>query len=511
MPREDLLWALSKYQATIRRRAYNVFWRYDQGDHPMAFASDKFRAQFFRTFRDYSENLCKPVVDALDDRLTVTGFRSSNAEPETKSEESGITGVPPRKTVTIRDETGQQALDLWHRNRMDLRAPEAHREALLMGDAYVIVWPNDEGEAEIWPNLASECDVQYDPNNKGKLLRGCKLWYDEEEDKLRLNIYLPGEIEKYISKKKFQGSMFDKPSEWVYVETVLNPWGRVPMFHMPNQAQYKYGISELKDVIPIQDALNKATIDMMVAMEYASYKQRYLIGVDAEVDEETGQPLDAKMRNYGVDRIMAISDVEAKVGQFDATDLTQFLKVQEKFWLTAARVTGTPLHYFYITTGDFPSGEAIKSAEGRFIKRITDRQGGFGNVWEDVIKFAMVIDELVTEDELIGDEALDLSCLWEPATPRSDAELADTAVKKRSIGVPRSVLLHEMGYSDEEIERMLEEADAEMLAKAATQQAFAPPQGGPPGANNRPQIQPGQPTREQTRARQGVPGAGARR
>jgi hypothetical protein len=182
---------------------------------------------------------------------------------------------------------------------------------------------------------------------------------------------------------------------------------------------------------------------------------------------------------------MTIPDLDAKVGQFDSTDLQQFLKVQDKFWLSAARVSATPLHYFYLTQGDFPSGEAIKSAEGRFIKKIERRQTSYGNRWEDALLFAMKIDGKDTED-------LELTCMWDPATPRSEAELADTAVKKRAIGVPRSQLMREQGYSEDEIDRFLEESDSEAAAKAELM--MSPEENGGP------------PSRDTTRAGQGVPG-----
>ena len=72
----------------------------------------------------------------------------------------------------------------------------------------------------------------------------------------------------------------------------------------------------------------------------------------------------------------------------------------------------------------------------------------------------MLIDEPGT------DQDMRLSTLWSDASPRSDAELADTGVKKRAIGVPRSQLLRELGYPEEDIPRFLDESDAEALAKS---------------------------------------------
>lgn len=483
-----LKWALDEY-GSPRQLQYHTFWDYYDSIHPVAFATEKFKAAFFSTFKNYAENLCAPVVDALNDRLKIVSFSTNKAEIQKGTSPPTIPGTPPREKVTVEDEPGKAAWDIWERNDLELTSTEVHLESLLMGDGYVLVWPNDEMEATFWPQLAHECRVRYDPNNRKKILYGSKIWLDKITGHWRLNLYFPDRIAKYQSKQNNLRTMSFQPLAYRKVDQVPNPYGRVPLFHFPNKRQNRMGLSELsRSVVALQDGLNKSVIDMLVSMEFAAFKQRYVIGMEVEINEDTGEPVDANVKNYGVDRLMTIPDPEAKVGQFDSTDLQQFLKVQDKFWLSAARVTGTPLHYFYLTQGDFPSGEAIKSAEGRFIKKIGDRQVGYGNQWEDALLFAMQID-------LVADADLEVHANWEPATPRSDAELADTAVKKKAIGVPRSQLLREQGYDEDQIDRFLQESDAEAMAKAQLMQ--------------KPEEDGLQPSRDTTRGRQGVPGAGA--
>lgn len=106
----------------------------------------------------------------------------------------------------------------------------------------------------------------------------------------------------------------------------------------------------------------------------------------------------------------------------------------------------------------------MKSAEARFVKKIKDRQIAFGNVWENVVKFALKIEGKEVPDDL------QVEALWLDAAPKSEAELADTAVKKKAVGVSRSQLLKEMGYDDETVYRMLEETDAHNAAQAAAKQ-----------------------------------------
>ncbi len=461
----DLSWALSEFRST-RIAEYREYCEYYDGDQKLAFATEKFRNTFGTVFKEFAENACSPVVDSLCDRLEVQGFRSSLAETVTEDVTTGpaVEGSSQArvKKVTVKDPTGEAAHEIWKNNRMDLKSTEVHTEALKSGDSYVIVWPNEKGEPEIFEQRAIQCAIEYDKEEQKKVVRGAKVWYDDERGRWRVNVYLPDMILKY-EQNNTADALAEKDTSFTEVGTIPNPYGRVPLFHFSNRRSRGYGVSELRDIMPLQDALNKSVMDMIIAMEFASFKQRYIIGLEVEIDEDTGQPKDPTYRNYGVERMLAIPDIEAKVGQFDATDLTQFLKVQEKFWASIARVSGTPLHYFFITQGDFPSGEAMKSAEARFVKRITDRQIAFGNVWEDALLFALRIQE-----STLGEDVR-LETLWRDAAPKSEVELADTAVKKKAVGVSRSQILKEMGYDDETVYRMLEESDAYEASKMAAE------------------------------------------
>lgn len=465
MPISDLEWAASHARDCFSND-YRIYRNYYEGNHALAFATEKFRNTFGQVFKEFAENLCAPVVDSLSDRLQITGFRSSEAELKTEevapapAQVEGMPNRPGRKKMTTVDEIGDACMELWTRNRMDERANEVHLESLKSGDAYVIVWPNDEMEPEIWPQEAMQCRVEYDPDNRKRVRRALKVWFEYDDKRWRLNIYTPQGITKYQARDRTE-TLPDVSTKWQAFEFVVNPYGVVPVFHFPCRRSRKPGISELRDIVSLQNALNKSVMDMLIAMEFASFKQRYVIGIDLETDEETGEPKDKNAQQHGVGRLLTFPDPETKVGQFDATDLGQFLEVQDKFWVSASRISGTPLHYFYITSGDFPSGEAMKSAEARFIKKISDRQTAFGNVWEDVLRFALQI-----KGQEIADETR-IEAEWVEAAPRSESELADTAVKKQAVGVSRSQILRELGYTDEEIERMLEESDADSEWKAA--------------------------------------------
>lgn len=401
---DPLAWALKALRDDDRQGGYRAARRYYDGDHPMMFATDKFKSTFGKTLSAVADNLCPAVVDSVADRLKVTGV-----EP----------GVGPDGKELGSAELATQAWGIWQRNRMDVRAPETHREALLTGDAFVLVWPNAANEAVMWPLEAGDVVVSYDPNEPGVLRRAARVWQDDDDGLIHVDVYFRDRVNRYVTdapKRAFTSSL--RPTMFVPYDrggfdvagVEPNPLGVVPIVHFPNQRFHGYGVSELKDVPPLQDALNKTVCDLLVSNEFAAFRQRWATGYDLD-NETTGNP-SGNVSSYGVDRMLTSSDENTRFGNFDASEAQGFLETMENFRAEIARVSGTPLHYLFITRGDFPSGEAMKSAEARFTIKVEQRQASFGNKWEDLLAIACRIEG--ADDKTTG--AM-LSAVWESAEP----------------------------------------------------------------------------------------------
>jgi hypothetical protein len=441
----DLENALSRLK-TIEGK-YNKTSRYYKGEHDLAFATDKFKNAFGSLFREFALNLCPAVCDAPKDKLRITNFQI----------ESG-------------DESIQTlAWQIWQNNRMAVRAAEVHKEALLNGDAYVIVWSDPDGRVTIYPQKASKCTVFYDEETPGKILWAAKTWAIKDtspkaqptDTLTRLNLYYPDRIERYVSKKasKALPTRAEEMQEFTPEDgssVTPNPYGVVPVFHFGNNADIgSFGSSELDSVIPIQNALNKSVLDMMVAMEFAAFRQRWASGIEIEHDAEGNAipPFTA-----GVERLWTTDSTEAKFGDFDSSDLKQFLGVKRSFAEDIASVSGTPIYYLLAIAGDFPSGEALKKSETRFLNKVQNRMETFGSIWEDVMQFGLLIE---------GKKDIRLFTEWQEPAPVSERELLDNiVVKKEGIGISEKQALIEAGYGEADIERMANEkaADAETAA-----------------------------------------------
>lgn len=410
----------------LRADRYRRAERYYEGRHDLAFATDKFISTFGTLFREFALNLCPAICDAVRDKLRITGFSTdSTAE---------ATGDLSATAAHIRR--------IWNANGMRHRAGEVHKEALKCGDGYAIVWPDERGRATIYPNRAANCTVVYDDERPGRVLRAAKYWRTAEK-RIRLNLFYPDRIEKYMTTDRCEGALPDA-GQLVKAGTLTNPFGVVPVFHFANNADLGLpGRSELEPAMPIQDGLNKSVLDMLVAMEYAAFRQRWAAGIEVEYNE-SGEPV-APFKS-GAEHIWMSQSADTRFGDFNTADLDQFLLVKDSFRIDMALVTGTPLHYFTPNLQGFHSGENLKQSESRFIAKVRDRQLSFGQVWADLMRFALTLEgrpdnRLLTE--------------WEDPAPLSERELLENILLKRQIGLPVEQALIESGYGESDVRQMV--------------------------------------------------------
>jgi hypothetical protein len=482
--------------------------RYYRGEHDLSFATEKFENAFGSLFREFALNLCPAIIDAVRDKLKIDGFSIGNtggnatightggnatvreradlSVPPTVVGGAVLSNSPlssPRLGVSAVDDldvpptsTVHTAIDsIWQQNRLDLATEEIHLEALKTGDAYAIVWPDAAGGVTIYPQRARFCTVIYDDEMPGVMRFAAKYWRDRD-CYVRLNLFYPDRIEKYISRSKSELSLPDF-REFLPVGNrtglvgdlsgdggagesyaVPNPFGTVPLFHFSNTCEIgTFGRSEIDQAIPIQNGLNKAVLDMLVAMEFSAFRQRWVTGLEVEYDPTTGEAIPPF--KVGCDRLWLATNPQASFGDFNTTDLDQFLKVKDSFRVDMASVTGTPLHYFLQNVRGFASGEALGRAEARFLSKVRDRQKAFGIVWSALMSFALRVGGL-------GSEIL-LRPQWQDPAPMAEREFLENLVLKKKLGITTEQALIEAGYGPADVSKMLNSSESAPPAAAS--------------------------------------------
>lgn len=372
------------------------------------------------------------AVDTLRERLKVVGFEAGDLGGLFDDQEPGIFS------------------QWWNANRMDALQDDVHHAALRDRDAYVLVeWDNETGQPRF--SIEEEFDgaygmvVRYDESNGRQLKFAVKRWPVESGpgagQLARMNIYTPDAVYKFVS-----GS-----GGWVeYVEREGDPWpllwagkdGRplgVTVAHFDNRK------SELNDLIPVQDALNKAVIDEIAGADTEGFQMITLSG-GAEPDD----------MEIGPRRILYAP--QGTWGSIGAGDLAALSVIVDKYVMRMAQISRTPLSYFQVT-GQVSASESQKAYDAPLISKVTNRATRFGNAWEDVMTYARRLHNAFAPGPPL-DEGTPISCVWDSferidaaSTDKTEAETrklrADIFVALVGQGIANLTAARAAGYDEE--------------------------------------------------------------
>jgi hypothetical protein len=389
--------------------------RYYTGTQPLAFLSPEVKTALGDRFGRMASNLPRLAVTSLIERLRVTGF------------------------------TGVDVWRDWLRNDMDQESATAHREALLLGSSYVIVWADRFGQPLVTVESAKQMACVRDPGTR-RITAAVKRW--ETDKTTEAVLYRPDEIIRYRA-----NSTGATVNGFHVVESVANPLGVVPVVRLLNSDRIlDEGVSEIEDLRPLCDALNKVLADMMVSSEYVGRPRRWAIGIEAvekpildEAAEETGE-IEAVSPFPEGNRMMLSEAHESRFGQLDAADLAGYENAVNVLLGQIMAVTALPAHYCGVMTDQPASADALCAAEASLTARSEARQQQFGRSWEDV---ARLIDAVRDGVDPLN---VDVRVKWSDASTRSVAQEADAVTKLFAAGLlPASYALQRWGYTDDEI------------------------------------------------------------
>lgn len=432
------LWWLEQLEPklSVQAAAAARFEMYFDGEQPLpvALSSQEYRDEFERMLREVRDNWMPIVVDAVAERMTPVGFRlSASADGDVPSAD-------------------REAAKIWQRNFLDADSKLAHGAALTTGLCPVMVWAGKDGTAEITVEHPSQVYVAYESGSRRRRAAAIKRWRDEWTGEWCYNLYLPDGIHKFV---RDGGNLRERE------RLVVNPLRVVPVVELRNRLRLRDGQvrSELMEVLSTQDQINKLTIDMLVASEYAAFRQKWGTGVEVDEDSDGNDPSPVKS---GITRMFTVGDDKARFGTFEATDVKQYVELIESRILSLARRTRTPPHYMLGAVAQMPNGESIKAAETGLIAKVKDRQVMCGEAWEEVMRLAFQVEG----NAKAGDT--ELETVWADPETRTESEHVDAVMKRKALGVPTQQLWEDLGYTPTQIARfksmLLDEALAQLLA-----------------------------------------------
>lgn len=455
-------WWLNKLAANLRAkqpRLEKLRARYE-GDAPVPEGPQGEARKAYETFvKKARTNFSELVVEALRERLKVTGFRTAAAD----------------------DEQGDAvARELWDANRGDVLQSDVHEFALSMGEAYVIVGIDPVTSR---PVITAEDPRQvatiHDPVT-GEVRAALKMFHDDDLDRDIAMLYLSGVVRvAYLDRKQSRVGPKFSATTWNW-DPDRNGFEGEPFrtgdtFHEVIPVLWfrnRRGVAEFEPHVDILERIDHKELQGMVIATMQAFRQRAILGAPVN-DPVTNQPIpygDLLAADPGsVWLLPAFTDAQGQrtlvemweSGQVDLSGITTFA---EKDINKLAAVTRTPLPTMM-------PGDGADSAEGASFKReglvfkAEDRIARFTEGWKDTLALALAF-----AGEAERADRSQLEVLWAPPERHSLTEMADADSKSQSTLPWSERLVRIWGYEPAEVPRLRSE-----MAQDALQAALAAP------------------------------------
>lgn len=383
--------------------------------------------------RDARTNWTSLVIDSPAERLGVDGFRFGDGS-----------------------EADDDANAIWQENGMDAESELVHYGALSQRRSFVLVDENTKGRPRMLHKTARQVAVARDPHDPRTIVAGLYMRRDDWTGSTMATLWTPDEFWEFVNPYAdvaFPLETMGRLDTWdVWTlpsgkETSgPNTLGTVPLVPFVNRRNRRLeGFAEHEDVLSIQNRINLSLINLIAAMKYGAFRQRYAAGLEVDEDPITG----AKMTPFKLDikSLWTTEDPEVKFGEFQATDLKPYVAAVESAVQDLAAISKTPPHYLLGQVVNV-SGDALKAAETGLASKVKSKKREFGESWEAAMRLAF---------RVLGDKRADetnAETIWADSESRTVSELADAAVKKQAAGVPWRQRMEDMGYTPTQIDRM---------------------------------------------------------
>jgi hypothetical protein len=389
------------------------FDRYYEGTQPIAFIAPEVANQIGDRLAPVVINWPRVIVDSVQRRCTVQGFRL------------GSSG----------------ALDadlwaLWTGSEMPSWSRMNHVDVLVHRLSFWSVWADDSEAPAIAPESAHQMAVLYQAGSSR--VRAALKRFVDDDDVARAYLFLPDRVRRYSGPKANGLTLVGSPMRWSLDEEIPNPLGAVPIVPMVNRPRVLNldGESELSDVIPLADAVNKLATDLLITSEFHAAPRRWATGIQVP-DGPERERLQAEVASYWDNALKGktwLAGEGVSFGQFAEAQLSNFTGAIQMLTAQIAAVAGLPPHYLGINTDNPASADAIRSAEATLNERAREKHETWGATYKKVMQLALAVADGSTLSAIESATA-ELETDWRDPETRTKAQDADAAVKLHTEGI----------------------------------------------------------------------------
>lgn len=447
------------YKRLVNRRPdIQLLEDYRLGKQPLAFATAEWKKANADRYSGFSDNWCRPVVDAEAERIRHTGLKIGDDV-----------------------QAGRELWNSWLKNEMEMQSSQGFVTSLNAKRSYVLVWGSETDEPVMSWEHPSQVEIEYDWGNFRRRVCALKTWVDD--DKEYATLYEPEAIWKFERKRsriqdeqrsqaqqaRANGTSSDGWQPRLVDDTwpIANPMGEVPIVEVPNRPMLSGDpTSEIEPVMPMQDAINLLWAYLFLSADYASMPARVVLHqgppmtpvLDSEGNRVGEKPVD--IRDLAEKRLLYLSGEDTSIDSWEAAKLDVFTDIIEVAVGHIAAQTRTPPTYLVTKSGmSNVNGEGLKASEIGLVKKTLEFQSFATPALREVYRLMA----LAMGNRALAEQTRLATISWMNPEIRSEAQLADALLKKQQMGYPLEYLMELDGIDPIEIERVMAMKQAEQF------------------------------------------------
>lgn len=446
-PLSPVWWAvrLAKQLAdqSSKSSIYAKLERYYQGEADLPHVPDHTKQEFYRFQKKSRTNFAGLVVDAVSDRLSLTGWTTSRQEDGADLDE--------------------EAWNRWKDAGLEVAETELISNALRLGEAYAFIGKTAKGRTKVSVETPLTMAVERDEDDE--VIAAGKYVHDTITNVSRFYVYLPGET--YIFEADMKQRARGRYAEKLLKENGIGDWrlsddsfrtglSHVPVFVLENLE----GKGEFEKHIDLLDRINDGVLNRAIIIATQAHRQRMF---KQQLDED-GEPQFSQYDEDGneYDWSSMIPSSPGEVGvlppgvdiwESSFTDLSGIINAVKSDISDLAAVTNT-LIYYLLPGSENTSAKATDQGNEAFLHKVKDRQKRFKLPFEEILKTLYEID---------GEEAPErVAATFANPMSRSITQIGQAW--SQMTGLPlASKLKYVMQLTPSEIQDVLQDANEEAL------------------------------------------------
>lgn len=379
------------------------------GQQPLQYAADEVKGDL----KNFNVNLCRLAINSVAERMRI------------KRIEATVNGV----------DVSQHARDTWQRCNFDQWLQPTLVDALALGAAYLIVWPNEYGLPVITAESAKQIAVERHPVTN-EVTTAMKKWTATDGNGVtQSEHYVLYTADFVTSWSRYNNGTWQQES---HIPHGLGVVPVVPLINIERLGDLAGG-SVIDDLGHLVDGLSKVLADVLVASEDTARPRRWATGVDLEEStaadddgftadgaapaEESTPKAEAVSPFESGNRMFTVESPDAKFGQLEGANLQGYKTAVDLLIQQIMAVSALPAHMIGVTTSNPTSADATRAAEASLSARADSRINVLGMGLERAIALAVSI---ATGYHV---NLVNVKLTWASTATRSIAQEADATVK----------------------------------------------------------------------------------